>query len=89
MPRVKDTIRLVVVTTADDVDDEFNRNQPLQVLFTRALHEVGGEGNRDQFALEYSDIELSDLSRKIGDVAEELGWTDGTQLDLVPKPVVV
>lgn len=85
----KNTIRLVVVTTADDVDDEFNLHQPLQVVFNRALHEVGGEANRDQFALEYNDLELSDLSRKIGDLAAELGWTDGTQLDLVPKPVVV
>jgi hypothetical protein len=59
------------------------------VLLNKALHEVGGEGNRDQFALEYNDVELSDLSRKIGDIAEELGWVDGTQLDLVPKPVVV
>ena len=89
MPHMQDNIRLIVVTTADDVDEEFNRNQPLQVLFTKALHEVGGEGNRDQFALEYNDVELSDLSRKIGDVAEELGWVDGTQLELVPKPVVV
>lgn len=89
MPNPKNTIRLVVVTTADDLDEEFNVNQPLQVLFNRALHEVGGEGNRDQFALEYNDVVLSDLSRKIGDVAEELGWVDGTQLDLVPKPVVV
>jgi hypothetical protein len=89
VPNPKNTIRLVVVTTADDLDEEFNVNQPLQVLFNRALHEVGGEGNRDQFALEYNDVVLSDLSRKIGDVAEELGWVDGTQLDLVPKPVVV
>lgn len=83
------TIHLVVVTTADDVDDEFNVNQPLQVLFNKALQEVGGQGNQDQFALEFNDIELSDLSRKIGDLAAELGWSDGTQLDLVPKPVVV
>lgn len=83
------TIHLVVVTTADDVDDEFNVNQPLQVLFNKALQEVGGQGNQDQFALEFNDIELSDLSRKLGDLAAELGWTDGTQLDLVPKPVVV
>jgi hypothetical protein len=89
VPNPKNTIRLVVVTTADDVEEEFNVNQPLQVLFNRALHEVGGEGNRDQFTLEYNDVELSDLSRKIGDFAEELGWVDGTQLDLVPKPVVV
>lgn len=83
------TIHLIVVTTADDVDDEFNVNQPLQVLFNKALQEVGGQGNQDQFALEFNDIELSDLSRKIGDLATELDWTDGTQLELVPKPVVV
>lgn len=83
------TIRIVVVTTAGDVDDEFNLNQPLRVVFNRALHEVGGEGNRDQFALEYNDVDLSDLSRKISDLAEEFGWADGVVLDLVPKPVVV
>ena len=50
MPNPK-TIRLIVVTTADDVDDEFNRNQPHQVLFNKAHHEVGGEGNQDKFSL--------------------------------------
>jgi hypothetical protein len=89
MPDGKNTIKLVVVTTAEDVDDEFNLHQPLQVVFNKALHEVGGEGKQDQFVLEYNDVALSDLSRKIGDLAEELGWSDGTQLDLVPKPVVV
>ena len=89
MPKPDNTIHLIVVTTADDVDDEFNVNQPLQVLFNKALHEVGGEPNRDQFALEYNDIVLSDLTRKIGDAAQEYGWVDGTTLELVPKPVVV
>lgn len=85
----KNSIRLIVVTTADDVDDAFNLHQPLQVVYNKALHEVGGEGKQDQFSLEFNDVELSDLSRKIGELAEELGWTDGTQLELVPKPVVV
>ena len=89
MPSSKNTIRLVVVTTADDIDQEFNLNQPLRVVFNAALHQVGGQGNQDQFALEYADDELSDLDRKIGDVAAQLGWVDGTQLELVPKPVVV
>lgn len=89
MPKPDNTIRLIVITTADDVDDDFNLHQPLQVAFNKALHEVGGETNRDQFALEYNDIELSDLSRTIGDLADEYGWADGTQLELVPKPVVV
>jgi hypothetical protein len=89
MPHHHNTIRLIVVTTAGDLDDQFNLNEPIQVLFDRALHEVGGEGSRDQFGLEYDDVSLSDLSRKIGDLAQEFGWVDGTELDLVPKPVVV
>lgn len=89
MPKPDNTIHLIVVTTADDVDDEFNVNQPLQVLFNKALREVGGEPNRDQFALEFNDIVLSDLTRKIGDAAQEYGWVDGATLELVPKPVVV
>lgn len=83
------TIRLVVVTTAGDIDDKFRLDQPLKVVFDKALHEVGGERNPDQFTLEYHDVALTDLSRTIGDYARELGWEDGTQLELVPKPVVV
>lgn len=82
-------LRLVVVTTADDLDEEFNLNQPLQVLFNRALHTVGGQGSRDQFTLEYDDTELTDLNRTVGDWARQLGWTDGSVIELVPKPVVV
>ncbi len=89
MPDPHGTIRLVVVTTAGDVDQEFQLDQPLEVVFDRALHEVGGERNRDQFELEYKDAALSDLSRPIGDFVREFGWIDGTQLELVPKPVVV
>jgi hypothetical protein len=83
------TIRLVVVTTAGDIDDKFRLDQPLQAVFDKALREVGGERNPDQFTLEYHDVALADLSRTIGDYARELGWEDGTQLELVPKPVVV
>jgi hypothetical protein len=82
-------IRLVVVTTAGDVDQEFGVDQPLRVVFDRALREVGGERNRDQFELEYHDTALTDLSLPNGDYAREFGWTNGTQLELVPKPVVV
>lgn len=83
------TIRLIIVTTAEDVDDEFNVNQPLRVLFNRALQAVGGQGDRDQFSLEFDDTDLTDLDRKIGDWAEQFGWDDGTAIELVPKPVVV
>lgn len=89
MSKPDNTIRLIVVTTADDVDDEFNVRQPLKVAFNKALHEVGGESNRDQYALEFNDIVLDDLARRIGDAAAEYGWTDGTTLELVPRPVVV
>ena len=36
------TIRLIVVTTAGDIDDKFRLDQPLQVVFDKALREVGG-----------------------------------------------
>jgi hypothetical protein len=88
MAAEKNEIRLIVVTTAGDVDQEFNLHEPLEVAFNKALQEVGGEGSRDQFALEYKDSVL-DLSHTIGDLARELGWTDGTQIELVPRPVVV
>jgi hypothetical protein len=89
MPGPQGTIRLVVVTTAGDIDEEFRLDQPLEVVFDRALHEVGGERNRDQFELEYNDVALTDLPRLIGDFAREFNWANGTQLELVPKPVVV
>jgi len=85
----KDEIRLIVVTTAGDIDDEFKLDRPLEHVFDKALREVGGEGDRDQFALEYHDAVLSNLSRTIGHFVKELDWTDGTQLEFVPKPVVV
>lgn len=82
-------LRLVVVTTADDLDEEFNLNQPLRVVFNRALQAVGGQGSRDQFTLEYNDTELKELDRSVGQWAEQLGWTDGAVIELIPKPVVV
>jgi hypothetical protein len=33
------------------------------VIFDKALREVGGERNPDQFSLEYHDVALADLSR--------------------------
>lgn len=81
-------IEIMVATTADDLDETFKRQQPLRVVFEKALKLVGGQGQPDQFALEYNHEPL-DLSRKIGDLAEELGWGDRVELELVPKPVVV
>lgn len=81
-------ITLTVVTTGEDITESFNVNQPLKVVFNRALHAVGGGANRDQFTLEFNDQPL-DLERKIKDYVVELGWSDGTVLELVPRPEVV
>lgn len=87
-PHEDKDIQIIVVTTADDLDDSFNRNLPMHVVFEKALKLVGGQGQADQFALEYGNEPL-DIARKIGDLADELGWDDRVELELVPKPVVV
>lgn len=81
-------IVLTVITTGDDLSDKFNVNQPLQTVFNRALQEVGGGANRDQFTLEYEDQPL-DVSRKIQEFVEQFGWSDGVVLELVPRPEVI
>lgn len=82
-------IQVVVVTTADDLDERFNKHEPLRVVFERALSLVGGHANPDQFALEYNDQVLTELSRSLGDYGAELGWAKRVELELVPNPVVV
>ena len=47
-----DSIEIIVVTTAEDLDATFNQHEPMQVVFQRALALVGGEGQPDQFSLE-------------------------------------
>lgn len=84
-----DDIQVVVITTADDLDRSFNRQQPLRVVFERALGLVGGHSQPDQFGLQFGDTPLNDLGRKLGELAAELGWGNRVELELVPKPVVV
>lgn len=81
-------ITIRVATTSGDLEDKFNFNQPLRVVFNRALTEVGGGVDRGAFTLEYEDDSL-DLDRSIGDYVAELGWADGTVLELIPAPVVI
>jgi hypothetical protein len=81
-------IEVIVITTADDLDDSFNRKDKLRVVFEHALRLVGGEGKADQFALEYEDQTL-DLDRTLEQYATEFGWGEKVELELVPKPVVV
>lgn len=81
-------INLIVATTSGDLTDRFNTNQPLKVVYNRALAEVGGGVDHGAFSLEYEGTVL-DLDRRIGDYVDQFGWTDGTVLELVPAPVVI
>ena len=83
------TINVIVITTADDLDRPFNLQEPLRPVFEQALTLVGGHAESDQFVLEFGDIELTELDAKLGDLKERLGWGDTVQLELVPRPVVV
>lgn len=79
---------ITVITTGEDLEDRFNGSQPLKVVFNRALAEVGGGAERDNFTLEFNDQEL-DVDTKISDAAERLGWGEEIVLELVPRPVVI
>jgi len=84
----KNEIRLVVVTTGEDVEDEFNIHQPLKVVKMKALAKEQPGANPDLFHLEFNDQSLDD-SRKIEDYVQQYGWVDGTILELVSQPEVV
>ena len=82
-------ITITVVTTGNDLEDErFNVNEPIKVVFNRALALVGGSSNREQFTLEFNDQAL-DLERRIRDLAAQFGWGEKVVLDLVPRPEVI
>jgi hypothetical protein len=81
--------RIEVVTTAEDVDASFNSHDPLRTVWDLALALVGGEGQPDQFKLEYKNHLLTDLDRTIGHYADEFEWHEHVELELIPTPVVV
>jgi hypothetical protein len=81
-------IRLIVITTGEDLEDTFNIHQPLHVVKVRALKGLPPGSNPDLFVLEYQDQPL-DESRKIEDYITQFGWQDGTTLELVPRPEVI
>lgn len=83
-----ETIEITVVTTGEDLTDSFNVNNPLNVVFNRALQSVGGGSHRDEFTLEWND-EALDLDSKIGEAAEQFGWGEAVTLELVPRPEVI
>jgi hypothetical protein len=82
-------IHVKVVTTAKDLNEKFDRSDTLRTVFNQALALVGGQGQPDQFALEYHDQPLTALDRTLGELADELGWGNKVTLELVPSPVVV
>jgi hypothetical protein len=82
-------LHIIVITSAKDLNDHFELTDPLQVVFDQALALVGGEANPEQFALEYGNEVLGDLSRTIGDWADQLGWEKKVELELVPAPEVI
>jgi hypothetical protein len=85
---MEEFIMLKVVTTGEDIEDRFNLHEPLKVVFNRALQAVGGGSNRDQFTLEFRDQPL-ELDKPIADDVRKFGWTNGTVLELVPRPEVI
>ena len=82
-------IEFEVITTAGDLDRAFPDHDRLKVVFDAALELVGGEGDADQYVLEYENEPIEDLNRTIREWAKQLGWGERVQLELVPKPVVV
>ena len=84
----KNKIRLVVVTTGEDIEEEFNINEPLRVVKMRALAKEQPGANPELFHLEFNDQTLDD-GTKIEDYIQQYGWIDGTVLELVSQPEVV
>lgn len=82
-------IKIVVITSAEDLEEDFNTQQPLQVVFNRAMALVGGQEQSNQFTLEFDNQTLEDLHAKLGDLAERYGWGDSVELELVPRPEVI
>lgn len=81
-------IRLIVVTTGEDIDEQFNINQPIQAVKARALHGLPPGSNPNDFVLEFEEHPLED-QKKIQEYIAQYGWEDGTVLELVPRPVVI
>ena len=82
-------IEIAVTTTAQDLDESFSLEEPLRVVFQKALLLVGGQGQPDQFQLEYQDKPLTELNLQLEHFKAQFGWGDKVELELVPKPVVV
>lgn len=81
-------IVLEIITTGEDVKEEFNINSPLKVVKVRAMKGLADPSQADNFILQYEGQTL-DEHKKIEEYIELFGWQDGTVLELVPKPEVI
>jgi hypothetical protein len=81
-------IRLIIVTTGEDIDEEFNVHQPVRVIKQRALQGLPSGTDRNLFVLEYENQQL-DEDKKIEEYVNQFGWQDGTVLELIPRPEVI
>lgn len=68
-------IRLIVITTGEDLDEEFNIHEPMLVVKQRALQKVQPGADKDLFTLQYNNQPLDD-SKRIQDYIDQYGWTD-------------
>ena len=81
-------IHLTIVTTGEDVEADFNVNEPVRAVKMRALAGLAPGSKADEFRLEYNNQPLDD-DQKLGVYVEQIGLTDGSVLELVPAPVVI
>lgn len=84
----KNKIVLEIITTGEDVTEEFNIHSPLKVVKVRAMRGLADPSQEDNFVLQYEGQTL-DEHKKIEEYIELFGWKDGTVLELVPKPEVI
>lgn len=81
-------IHLTIVTTGEDVEADFNVNEPVRAVKMRALAGLAPGSKADEFRLEYNNQPLDD-DQKLGFYVEQFGLVDGSVLELVPAPVVI
>ena len=81
-------IRLKIITTGEDVEANFNVNEPVKAVKMRALAGLAPGSKADDFRLEHSNEPL-DENQKLNFYVEKFGLADGSILELVPSPVVI
>jgi hypothetical protein len=81
-------IHLIIVTTGEDVEADFNVNEPVKAVKMRALAGLAPGSKADEFRLEYNNEPL-DEDQRLAFYVEKFGLTDGSVLELVPCPVVI